>query len=121
MKKSVVFVGLILASFAAQAIETLALSCSDANSSFQLYKGDGYAIAIYKNMKSGVQGELWCLGSEEDATYRCNNGEIIASVWPAVAARGSVASVDVVNVDGFLGTLMCQTAPSPSPLASTVE
>ena len=108
MKKSVVFVSLILASFAVQAVEILALSCSDANSSFQLFKGEGYIVATYKNVKTGLQRELACDGSDQDAIYRCSNGEIIASVWPAVAARGSVASVDVANLDGFMGNLMCE-------------
>lgn len=108
MKKSVLFASLILASFAAQAVETLTLSCSDANSTFQMYKGEGYVVATYKNEKSGLQRELMCDGSEDDQTYRCSNGEIIASVWPSVAARGSVATVDVVDIDGFLGTLSCE-------------
>ena len=108
--KSVLVVGLLLISFAAQAVETLALSCSDANSTFQLYKGEGYVVATYKNEKSGLQRELMCDGSEDDTTYCCVNGKIVASVWPSVVARGSIATVDVVNLDGFLGTLTCEAA-----------
>jgi hypothetical protein len=108
MKKSVVFVILFFAAFSTQALETLTLSCSDENSTFQMYKGEGYIVATYKNEKSGLQRELMCDGSEDDQTYRCSNGEIIASVWPSVAARGSVATVDVVNIDGFLGNLTCK-------------
>lgn len=110
MKKSVLFASLILVSFAAQAVETLTLSCSDENSNFQMYKGEGYVVATYKNLKSGLQRELMCEGSDDDQTYRCSNGEIIASVWPKVAARGSAVTVDVVNIDGFLGTLSCAAA-----------
>lgn len=106
-----VAISLILGSVAAHALEFQTLSCSDAHSTFQLYQSESDIVATYKNEKTGLQRELKCDGSEKYSTYRCSNGELIASVWPHVAARGAGSTVDVVNINGFMGTLTCQATP----------
>lgn len=106
LKKLILTLSLVLIHVQIEAsVEELVLSCSGQNSSFQMYRSEGYLKAVYTNAQSKPI-ELICDGSQ--SIYRCTNGEMITSVWPAIAARNSLVTVDIADLNELKGTLICQ-------------
>lgn len=107
LKKLILTISLVLIHVQIEAsVEELVLSCLGQNSSFQMYRSEGSLAAIYINSQS-KQIELLCDGSQ--SIYRCTDGEMIASVWPAIAARNSLVTVDIADLNELKGTLICQS------------